>query len=107
VGSTAPTGGSPHPGPGRHDGPAGDVAGTRRYRIMRFDHPQVGELRLNREKLLVSGTERIMLVVYHPDAGTDDADKLALLASAMLTSAAPHSAIANEQDRHDASTTST
>ena len=47
-----------------------------------FSHPQVGELRLNREKLLVSGTEGIMLVVYHPEDGTADAEKLALLASA-------------------------
>jgi transcriptional regulator with XRE-family HTH domain len=52
-----------------------------------FNHPQVGELRLNREKLLVSGTEGIMLVVYHPDPGTDAADKLALLASASLAPA--------------------
>lgn len=51
---------------------------------MSFDHPDVGELRLNREKLLVSGTEGIMLVIYHPDAGTQAADKLALLASLHL-----------------------
>ncbi|MFJ5985278.1 helix-turn-helix domain-containing protein [Lentzea sp. NPDC092896] len=54
---------------------------------VRFAHPQVGEITLNREKYLVSGTEGIMLVVYHPDAGTEDADKLALLGSA----AAEHS----------------
>lgn len=50
--------------------------------VMRIDHPMVGALRLNREKLAVSGTAGQMLVIYHPDAGTDDADKLALLASA-------------------------
>ena len=60
-----------------------DVA-TRQGAVVRFDHPQVGELVLNREKLLVGGTDSIMLVIYHPDAGTDAADKLALLASAML-----------------------
>ncbi|GLZ27941.1 transcriptional regulator [Lentzea sp. NBRC 105346] len=49
---------------------------------VRFLHPQVGELTLNREKYQVSGTDSIMLVVYHPDAGTEDADKLALLGSA-------------------------
>ncbi|MGK5681891.1 helix-turn-helix transcriptional regulator [Actinoplanes sp. URMC 104] len=48
---------------------------------MRFDHPQVGELTLNREKLLVTGTDGIMLVVYHPEPGTADAEKLALLAA--------------------------
>ena len=54
-------------------------------------HPQVGDLRLNREKLFISGAEGMMLVVYHPDDGTDDADKLALLGSAMLTAAPqPH-----------------
>jgi transcriptional regulator with XRE-family HTH domain len=62
----------------RHD------VGSRRGAAVRFDHPQVGEIRLNREKLFVSGTEGIVLAVYHPDPGTDDADKLALLGSAML-----------------------
>ena len=47
-------------------------------------HPQVGELTLNRERLAISGTDDLMLVVYHPDAGSSDADKLALLASAGL-----------------------
>jgi transcriptional regulator with XRE-family HTH domain len=61
-----------------------DVA-VRQGVAMVFDHPQVGELRLNREKLLVGGTDSIMLVIYHPDAGTDAADKLALLASATAT----------------------
>jgi transcriptional regulator with XRE-family HTH domain len=54
---------------------------------VRFNHPQVGEMTLNREKLLVSGTDGIMLVVYHPEVGTDDADKLTLLASATLQTA--------------------
>jgi transcriptional regulator with XRE-family HTH domain len=64
-----------------------------------FHHPQVGELRLNREKLLISGTEGIMLVVYHPDPGTDDAEKLALLGSGMLTSVVPRtSAAATEHE---------
>ena len=47
-----------------------------------LDHPQVGQLRLDRDKLAVSGTEGIMLVVYQPHPDTDAADKLALLASA-------------------------
>ena len=50
-------------------------------------HPQVGELRLNRERLGISGTAGQMLVIYHPDPGTDSADKLALLASATQTPA--------------------
>ncbi|MFJ6200179.1 helix-turn-helix transcriptional regulator [Micromonospora sp. NPDC092111] len=60
----------------RHDvRPRGGAAVT-------FHHPQVGEITLNREKLLISGTDGVMLVVFHPDPGTADADKLALLGAA-------------------------
>ncbi|WP_114423533.1 helix-turn-helix domain-containing protein [Nocardioides houyundeii] len=51
---------------------------------MEFDHPQVGEMTLNRERLAVGGIDGLHLVVYHPDAGSEAADKLALLASAAL-----------------------
>ena len=51
---------------------------------VRLDHPQVGEMTLNRERLTINGAEDLMLVVYHPDAGSVDAEKLALLASAAL-----------------------
>lgn len=51
---------------------------------MRFDHPQVGRLVLYREKLLITGTDGMMLVIYHADTGSADAEKLALLASAAL-----------------------
>lgn len=74
-----------------------DVA-SRRGAMVRFDHPQVGELRLNREKFAVSEAPGLMLAVYHPDPGTDAADKLALLASAALAPATPRLA-ASEQDR--------
>ncbi|MFF0771596.1 helix-turn-helix domain-containing protein [Nonomuraea wenchangensis] len=47
----------------------------------RLDHPQVGELWLNRERLGVSGAAGQTLVVLHPDLGTGSAEKLALLAS--------------------------
>ena len=50
-----------------------------------FDHPQVGEMRLHRERLAISGTDGITLVVYHPEAGSSDAEKLALLGSSALT----------------------
>jgi transcriptional regulator with XRE-family HTH domain len=62
----------------RHD------VGGRFSAAVRFDHPQIGALRLNREKLAVSGTEGIVLVVYHADPGTDAAEKLALLGSTVL-----------------------
>jgi transcriptional regulator with XRE-family HTH domain len=51
---------------------------------VRFDHPQVGDLTLNRERLAINGADGLMLVVHHADAGSPDADKLALLASADL-----------------------
>ena len=47
-----------------------------------LDHPQVGELRLDRDKLAVNGTDGIVLVVHQPRPDTDAADELALLASA-------------------------
>jgi transcriptional regulator with XRE-family HTH domain len=72
----------------RHD------VGGRRGAPMRFDHPQLGEIHLNREKLLVDETDGIMLVLYHPDPETDDADKLALLGSATRTPGPPRPATA-------------
>ncbi|UYG15924.1 hypothetical protein BRM3_09775 [Brachybacterium huguangmaarense] len=56
----------------------------RRGALMRFEHPQVGRLVLHREKLLITDTDGMMLVIYHPDAGSADAEKLGLLASATL-----------------------
>ncbi|HUG50440.1 MAG TPA: helix-turn-helix transcriptional regulator [Terrimesophilobacter sp.] len=55
--------------------------------VLRFDHPQVGELSLNRERMSIAGAGELMLVIFHPDAGSSDADKLALLAS--VTTPAP------------------
>ncbi|WP_320774012.1 helix-turn-helix transcriptional regulator [Streptomyces sp. CRN 30] len=54
---------------------------------LRLTHPQLGEVRLNREKLDVGGTDGLTLLVLHPDPGTTDADKMALLASAARTPA--------------------
>jgi transcriptional regulator with XRE-family HTH domain len=48
---------------------------------MVFHHPQVGELRVDREKLAVSGTDGMMIVVYHAEPGTEGAEKLRLLAA--------------------------
>ncbi|THG29362.1 helix-turn-helix domain-containing protein [Naasia lichenicola] len=76
----------------RHD------VGPRRGVLMRFEHPQVGELVLNREKLLVSETDGIMLVIYHPDAGSSTAEKLAMLGSAIAPPAATRSV--DEDARH-------
>ncbi|HET9168442.1 MAG TPA: helix-turn-helix transcriptional regulator [Actinospica sp.] len=48
-----------------------------------LDHPQVGRLTLNREKLAVTGGAGSgqMIAVYHADPGSADAEKLGLLAS--------------------------
>jgi transcriptional regulator with XRE-family HTH domain len=49
-----------------------------------LDHPQVGELTLNREKLAVGGAAGQLLVIYHADRGSANAEKLGLLASYQL-----------------------
>jgi transcriptional regulator with XRE-family HTH domain len=54
-----------------------------------IDHPQVGGLWLNRERLGVSGRPGQVLVVHHPDPGSDSAGKLALLASVTQKPATP------------------
>lgn len=48
------------------------------------NHPVVGELRLHRDKLPVSG---LILVLYYPDTGSDSAEKLQILASLAATAA--------------------
>ncbi len=48
---------------------------------VRMKHPLVGELSLGMSKLDVDGTDGMVLVVYHPEPGTEDADRLALLTS--------------------------
>lgn len=60
---------------GRHD------VGPRTGATVTFDHPQVGDITLDREKLAVSGTDGLMLVLYHPEPGSTSAEKLAVLAS--------------------------
>jgi transcriptional regulator with XRE-family HTH domain len=63
----------------RHD------VGAQRGSPTSFDHPQVGEMRLHRERLTISGTDGMTLVVYHAEADSDAAEKLALLGSSALT----------------------
>ena len=54
---------------------------------VRLNHPYVGELILNRERLSIEGADGLKLVVFHPDAGSADADKVSLLGSAALPTA--------------------
>jgi transcriptional regulator with XRE-family HTH domain len=49
--------------------------------ITRYDHPLVGPMQLNRERMSLDGAEGMMLVVLHADAGSTDAEKLGFLAS--------------------------
>jgi transcriptional regulator with XRE-family HTH domain len=44
-------------------------------------HPQVGELTLHKERLSIAGGDGLTLVMYHPGADTDTAEKLTMLAS--------------------------
>ncbi|MFC4005417.1 helix-turn-helix transcriptional regulator [Prauserella oleivorans] len=62
-----------------------DVA-RREGATMSVEHPVVGELTLFREKLPITGTNGQMLVIYHPEPGSRDADKLTLLISSELPS---------------------
>jgi hypothetical protein len=55
----------------------------------RMRHPQVGDLTLSREKLAIVGVTGQLLVVYHAEAGTDSAEKLALLSSLTAPAATP------------------
>jgi hypothetical protein len=48
------------------------------------DQSSAGRGTLNQERPGIGGTDALMLVVYHPDAGSIDAEKPALLASADL-----------------------
>ncbi|MFC4116383.1 helix-turn-helix domain-containing protein [Nonomuraea zeae] len=66
----------------RHDVEA--CEGTSKH----IDHPQVGDLWLNRERLSIGGAPGRLLVIFHPDPGSDSAGKLALLASAAQPPAA-------------------
>ncbi|HEY6739709.1 MAG TPA: helix-turn-helix transcriptional regulator [Actinopolymorphaceae bacterium] len=65
-----------------------------------LQHPVVGELTLYREKLPVTGTDGQMLVIYHPEPGTADAEKLSLLiASDLPVASDPPARTRTEGDR--------
>jgi transcriptional regulator with XRE-family HTH domain len=64
-----------------------------------LDHPQVGELTLNREKLAIGGSAGQLLVVYHADRGTTSADKLSLLASYQADFRTPESPASPDRGR--------
>ncbi|MGH3298270.1 MAG: helix-turn-helix transcriptional regulator [Trebonia sp.] len=51
----------------------------------RMHHPEVGDLELHREKLIVAGTDGQVLVIYHADPGTPSAQALDLLGTVAAT----------------------
>jgi hypothetical protein len=55
-----------------------DVQGQYGGRVT-LDHPRVGTLTLNRERMSIDGTDGLLLVTLHADAGSPDAAKLAAL----------------------------
>ena len=52
-----------------------------------FNHPQVGPMELNYERLLIPGSSMLALVTYHAQPGSDSEERLRLLAS--ITTTAP------------------
>ncbi|TQL66984.1 helix-turn-helix protein [Nocardioides albertanoniae] len=48
---------------------------------MLFDHPQVGSLRLHRQKFTLSDGSGLILGTFHAEPGSESAEKLALLGS--------------------------
>ena len=50
---------------------------------VRLRHPRVGDLELYREKLIVAGTDGVVLVSYHAEPGSPSANRLANLASSV------------------------
>jgi len=63
-----------------------------------MNHPLVGSLALHKERLLISGSDGLVLILHHAVPGTEDAEKLALLASlaAPTSASAPAGAAALE-----------
>ncbi|MCU1528136.1 MAG: family transcriptional regulator [Frondihabitans sp.] len=56
---------------------------------VRMRHPQVGDLALRREKLEITGTDGLMLVMYHAEPHSESAGLLALLGSLAAPEAVP------------------
>ncbi|MGP3534215.1 helix-turn-helix domain-containing protein [Microbacterium sp. RD1] len=62
------------------------TVGSQRSAPVAFDHPQLGEIELHRERLQLTGTDGITLVVYHATAGSPAAEKLTLLGATVPAS---------------------
>jgi hypothetical protein len=60
-----------------------------------FNHPQVGPLELNYERLLIPGSGMQALVTYHAQPGSDSEERLRLLDS--ITTAGPNTPYGHDQ----------
>jgi transcriptional regulator with XRE-family HTH domain len=56
---------------------------------VRMHHPEVGDLELHREKLIVAGADGQVLIIYHADPGTPSAQALDLLGTIAASSESP------------------
>jgi transcriptional regulator with XRE-family HTH domain len=54
-------------------------------RVSRLAHPRVGDLDLRSNKFVISGTDGLMLVVFHASPGSRDAERLSHLSSVATT----------------------
>jgi transcriptional regulator with XRE-family HTH domain len=68
----------------------------KRGRVSRLTHPQVGELDLQSNKLVVGGTDGLILVVFHAEPGSRSAELLGILGSL----AAPGDRAARDGSHH-------
>ncbi|MEV4703535.1 helix-turn-helix transcriptional regulator [Actinoplanes sp. NPDC049316] len=68
-----------------------------RGRPVRMRHPLVGELSLGMSKLDIDGTDGMVLSVFHPEPGTEDAERLALLTSLTTAPATREVTVAAEK----------
>jgi transcriptional regulator with XRE-family HTH domain len=71
-------------------------ARPKRSGTTRIDHPQVGSLDLNYERLPIPDTDRQALVVYHAASGSASAQALALLATTAAEAREPVRSLATE-----------
>ncbi|MCW2941445.1 MAG: DNA-binding protein, partial [Actinomycetia bacterium] len=73
-----------------------------------FNHPQVGRLELNYERLLIPGSGMLALVTYHAQPGSEAEERLRLLASLTIgpDPNAPHTAATSPARTRQPQTTS-
>lgn len=69
-------------------------------RVSHLHHPQVGDLDLQSDKLLISGTDGLILVVFHAEPGSRSAELLGILSSLAASGDAMPSQATGDQARN-------